>query len=144
MSLDINTDIRPLCDRHFVEMCLVELRQRVSPYETWSFPAFQCVEPGCIRVFISRGYFTVVDGERDLQDPFFIGCEHGVMFIERMEEENLVWRSAKQGCMGSRITNRSFQNIPSADRTPQLFLRHAGARSGPDADLSTRKGFFRS
>lgn len=129
-------DIRPLCDRHLLEMHPAELTQNMSANETWNFPVFRCPELGCTRVFDSRGYFNVVDGERDLEEPLFIGCEHGAIFIARVEAVELVWRGSKIAC-SEHCERRTMISTPK-------FLRHAGAITGLARDLSTRTGFSNS
>lgn len=133
--MDVKTDIHPLCDRHLVQMRLIGMQQRMSANETWRFPVFRCTQWGCTRVFEAGGYFTIVDGERDLEGKLFIGCEHGAMFIARVEENDLVWHGCKAACT-DRCERRTLN---SASR----FLRHAGAMVGLARDSSTRKGFHR-
>jgi hypothetical protein len=117
----MKNDIKPLCDKHVVEMEAVRVRAKMGGPDVWTWPAFRCSMPDCTRSFDSGGYTTISDGLIDPESRNFIGCEDGAMFIESVKGDRLVWRCSIVGCQRSRTTDRAFR--PSDGE----ILRAAGA-----------------
>jgi len=107
---ELKKDIRPLCDEHLEEqMDPVGIRFGESdPLLSGSWDAFKCPRAGCSRIFDSGGYRTLHNGSIDSasESHNFVGCEDGAMFIERVDEDRLIWRCSKNGCEQSRTTDR--------------------------------------
>lgn len=118
----MKSDIKPLCDKHLVEMEAVRVRAKMGGSDVWTWPSFRCSTQGCTRSFDSGGYATISDGLVDPESRNFIGCEDGAMFVESVEEDRLIWRCSKVGCQQSRTTDRAFRTSHSE------ILRHAGAK----------------
>jgi len=136
---EMKSHIRPLCDKHLVQMDAIGIQQKMGGSDVWKCLAFRCPTRGCTRLFESRGYVTVSDGLVDDEGRISLYCEHGVMFIENFDEDCLTWRCSKVGCDRSRMTDRGFREL--AETENRRFLRHVGAISGGPSDLSSRKGF---
>jgi hypothetical protein len=104
----MKSDIKPLCDKHLLKMEAVGVSAKMGGSDVWTWPAFRCPTAGCDRLFDSGGYRTFSEGPVDPDSSNFIGCEDGAMFIERVEEDNLIWRCSKVGCQRSRTTDLAF------------------------------------
>jgi hypothetical protein len=102
-------DIKPLCDKHLVEMEAVGVEAKMGGSDVWTWPASRCPTQGCTRSFDSGGYTTISDGSIDPESRNFIGCEDGAMFIESVVEDRLIWRCSIVGCQRSRTTDRAFR-----------------------------------
>jgi hypothetical protein len=120
MAPELKRDIKPLCDKHLLEMEVTGTRRKMGGLDVWDCIAFRCSTQGCTRLFDSGGYTTISDGLIDPGSRNFIGCEEGAMFIESVEEDRLIWRCCIVGCKRSRTTDRAFR--PSDGET----LGHAG------------------
>jgi hypothetical protein len=134
---EMQSDMRPLCDRHLTGMVAVGTRMKMGGADVWTSIVFRCAEAGCARLFESGGYISASDGSIDPGTRNFLGCEDGAMFIESVEKDLLTWRCCKVGCELSRATDKAFHPIP------QRFLRHLGVITDGPPDLSSRKGFSR-
>jgi hypothetical protein len=119
LTPEMKSDIKPLCDKHLVEMESVRVRAKMGGSDVWTWLAFRCSSQGCARSFHSGGYATISDGSLDAGSVSFIGCEDGAMFIESVEGDHLIWHCSKVGCQRTRTTDRAFR--PSDVET----LRHA-------------------
>jgi hypothetical protein len=106
---DMKSDIKPLCDKHLLEMEAVGETAKMGRSDVWTWPAFHCPMPGCNRSFASGGYTAFSEGPVDPDSKNFIGCYDGAMFIESIEEGRLIWRCSKVGCQQSRTTDRAFR-----------------------------------
>jgi hypothetical protein len=104
---EMKSDIKPLCDKHLVEMEALSMSAKMGPPDVWTWPAFRCATQGCTRSFDSGGYTTISKGSVERESRNFIGCEDGVMFIENVEGDGLIWRCSKAGCQRLRTTDRS-------------------------------------
>jgi|SRR5277367_5658596 len=133
---EMKSDIRPLCDRHLIEMRTIGVEAKMGGTDLWTWSAFRCTEPECSRLFDS-GYANISRGSVDPESRNLVSCEDGAMFIESVEEELLTWRCCKIGRDRSGTTDKAFHRIP------RRFLRHLGAITGGPPDLSSRKGFSR-
>ena len=109
LTPEMKSDIKPLCDKHLIEMEPVRVRARMGGSDVWIWPAFRCSSQGCARSFDSGGYTTTSDGSIDPESRNFIGCEDGAMFIESVEGDQLIWRCSKVGCQQTRITDQAFR-----------------------------------
>jgi len=104
-------DIRPLCDKHLVEMEAVSVKAKMGGSDEWAWPAFRCFMQGCARSFDSGGYTTISNGSIDPASRNFIGCEEGAMFIESVQGDRLIWRCSIAGCERSRTTDRALSAL---------------------------------
>ena len=123
---EMKSDIKPLCDKHIVEMEAVGPSAKMGGSDVWEWPAFRCTIQDCARLFDSGGYATISNGSIDRESRNFIGCEDRAMFIESVEQDRLIWRCSKPGCQQSRTTDRAFR--PTDDKTVGAkngFLKHA-------------------
>lgn len=120
LAPEMKIEIKPLCDKHLVEMEAVRVKTKMGGSDIWNTPAFRCSAPGCTRSFDSGGYTTILGGSIEPESTNFIGCEDGAMFIESIQEDRLIWRCSKDGCQKSRTTDRAF--YPSDGE----IQRHAG------------------
>jgi hypothetical protein len=111
MNNEMKIDIKPLCDKHLTEMEAISVKAKMGGSNLWTTPAFRCTTSGCTRLFESRGYLTISDGEADPGGRNFIHCEDGTMFVESVEEDRLIWRCSKIGCQRSRKTDRAFHPV---------------------------------
>ena len=105
---EMKIEIKPLCDRHLVEMEPVGVRAKMGGSDVWDYLAFRCPTQGCTRSFISGGYATISDGSI-MESGNVINCEHGAMFNESVEKDRLIWRCSKVGCQKSRTTDRPLR-----------------------------------
>jgi hypothetical protein len=120
----MKSDIRPLCDRHLIEMEAVDVKAKMGGTDVWTLPAFRCAGAGCTRMFDSGGYVDISDGSINPESRNFIGCEDGAMFIENVEGDLLIWRCCTVGCERSGTTDEAFHPISDG------FLRRMGAIQG--------------
>jgi hypothetical protein len=104
----LKCDIKPLCDKHLVEMEAVRVKAKMGGSDEWTWDPFRCPVQGCTRSFDSGGYITVSNGMIDPASRNFIGCEEGAMFVESVQEDRLIWRCCIDGCERSRATDRAF------------------------------------
>jgi hypothetical protein len=74
---EMKIDVKPLCDKHLVEMGAVRMKAKMGGSDIWTWAAFRCPAPGCTRSFDSGGYTTTVGGSIDPESTNFIGCEDG-------------------------------------------------------------------
>lgn len=116
MAPKLKSDIKPLCDKHLVEMEAVGTRRKMGGSDVWDCLAFRCSTQGCTRSFDSGGYTTISDGSIDPESRNFLGCEEGAMFVESVEGDRLIWRCSIVGCQRSRTTDRAFR--PSGGAGP--------------------------
>jgi hypothetical protein len=118
MAPERKSDIKPLCDKHLVEMEADGTRRKTEGgADVWEYLVFHCTTPGCNRLLDRGEYITVSDSDGSL-DPGsrnFISCEDGLMFIESVEGDRLIWRCCMVGCQRSRTTDRAFR--PSDENT---------------------------
>lgn len=110
MGDQMKSGIKPFCDKHLIEMEATRVQANMGGSDISSWLAFRCNAEGCTRQFESRGYLTISDGMADLVGRNCIGCDMdgGMMFIERVEEDRLIWRCSRNGCQQSRITPRAI------------------------------------
>ncbi len=113
----LKRDIKPLCDKHLVEMEAVGTRRKMGGSDIWDCLAFRCPTQGCTRLFDSGGYTTISDGSTEQGSRNFIGCEEGAMFVESIQGDLLIWRCCIAGCERSRTTDRAFR--PGDDEIPR-------------------------
>lgn len=108
MHDQMKSDIKPLCDKHLTEMEAVRVQANMGGSDIWMWPAFRCNADGCTRLFESRGYLTISNGMADLVGRNCVGCDTDgeMMFIERVEEDRLIWRCSRNGCQQSKTTLR--------------------------------------
>ena len=104
MDDQMKSDINPLCDKHLIEMEAIRVQAKMGGSDVWRWPAFRCAASECTRLFESRGYLTISDGTADLVGRNRTVCDTDgeMMFIEKAEEDYLVWRCSKKGCQQSR------------------------------------------
>jgi hypothetical protein len=106
MDDQMKIGIRPLCDKHLTEMEAVRVQANMGGSDVWRWPAFRCNAANCTRLFESRGYLTISDGMADPIGRNCIRCDADgeMMFIEKVEDDRLLWRCSKETCQQSRIT----------------------------------------
>src|SRR5450756_1842024 len=109
MAPKMKSDIKPLCDKHLVEMEAARATEKMGGSDVCDWFAFCCSMQGCARSFDTGGYTTNSDGSIDPESRNFIGCEHGAMFIESVEGDRLIWRCCMVGCQRSSSTDRAFR-----------------------------------
>ena len=56
LAPEMKIEIKPLCDKHLVEMEAVRVKTKMGGSDIWNTPAFRCSAPGCTRSFDSGGY----------------------------------------------------------------------------------------
>jgi hypothetical protein len=81
----MRSNIKPLCDKHLVEMEAVRVKAKMGGSDECTWPAFRCSTQGCTRTFDSGGYTTISNGSIDPASRNFIGCEEGAMFVESVQ-----------------------------------------------------------
>jgi hypothetical protein len=121
MAPERKSNIKPLCDKHLVEMEATRAIRKMGGADVWDYSVFRCSALGCDRLLDRGEYVTrVSDGSIDPDCKNFISCEDGhLMFIESVEEDRLVWRCCIVGCERSRTTDRDFR--PSDENTVNLY-----------------------
>jgi hypothetical protein len=122
MAPERKSNIRPLCDKHLVEMEAARATRKIGGADVWDYLVFRCSMPGCNRLLDRGEYISISDSDGSMEEGSrnHIGCEDGGMFIESVEGDRLIWRCCTVGCERSRTTDRDSR--PSDGE----ILGHAG------------------
>ena len=109
----VRSDIRPLCDKHYRPMKLVEVVTIVGT-DVGKRTAFACEENGCQRQYdIDYGYYTIAEGQIERGTTTRIPCpndEHA-MYLSQFEPQGSVrkWLCLQFGCESNKQTRGFVQ-----------------------------------
>lgn len=118
-SVQMRSDIRPLCDYHYGAMSPVAYKWQVGT-DVFPLAAFRCDELDCHRHYnITHGYFTIAEGRIQRETKVHMPCPGDTlpMYLAevRAGDEAQRWCCAQTDCTGWRETRNNGQVSSDAD-----------------------------